>query len=350
MNAIETTNTINSQLRPKHGSKRWLVWSKRIWLGLRVTGIVLVVLGIVGAGYQAIATARDARAFPPPGQLVDVGGYKLHIHCLGSGSPTVVTESGLGGSSPDWSLVQPDVSQSTRICSYDRAGYGWSEAGPSPRTSQQIAKELHTLLEKADLPSPYVLVGHSSGGLHVQVYASQYPEDVLGLVLVDPTPAQMMMRLSPEERQAGMTGVGQARVFSMMQFLGLLRLMPLLGAEALVQLPAAMQAQIRAHRLQNGAIATWGEEIGSFQASIMHTAATPIQPDLPLIVLWHGIATGPVAQEAAAWASMQELVQNATNGKLIVAEKSGHYIPFDRPDVVIDAIHQVVESVRIQQP
>jgi pimeloyl-ACP methyl ester carboxylesterase len=195
-----------------------------------------------------------------------------------------------------------------------------------------------------------VLVGHSSGGLHIQVYANQYPEDVLGLVLVDPTPAQMMMRLSPEERQVGMTGVGQARIFSMLQFIGLLRLMPLIGAEALVQLPAAMQAQIRAHRLQSGAIAAWAEEIGSFEASIMHTAATPIQPDLPLIVLWHGIAAGPAEQEANAWASMQELVQHATNGKLVVAEKSGHYIPFDRPDVVIDAIRQVVERVRMQQP
>src|SRR4029453_13932822 len=98
--------------------KRGLVWGKRIWLGLRITGVILVAFGIMGASYQAIATARDARAFPPPGQLVDVGGYKLHIHCLGTGSPTVVTESGLGGSSPDWSLVQPAVSQSTRICSY----------------------------------------------------------------------------------------------------------------------------------------------------------------------------------------------------------------------------------------
>ena len=141
MSTIEARNPMSRPYQNQRSGRRVLAWVGRVLIGLLV---VLLILAVSGAIYQAIATARDARTFPPPGQRVDVGGYKLHIHCLGTGSPTVVTENGLGGSSPDWSLVQPAVSQTTRVCSYDRAGAGWSEAGPGPRTSQQIAKELHT--------------------------------------------------------------------------------------------------------------------------------------------------------------------------------------------------------------
>ena len=189
------TDISNRPFAQRLRMRRWLVWSGRLLLSM-------IALALLGATYQAIATWRAARAFPQPGQLVDVGGHKLHIHCLGTGSPTVVTENGLGSSSPDWSLVQPAVSQTTRICSYDRTGSGWSEAGPGPRTSHQISAELHTLLTNAGIAGPYVLVGHSAGGMHVQVYASQYPAEVAGLVLVDPTPAQAIMRFAPEQRRA----------------------------------------------------------------------------------------------------------------------------------------------------
>ena len=133
-----------------------------------------------------MAEAADAKAYPPPGQMVDVGGYRLHINCTGSGSPTVVIESGWGDSSASWGWVQPEVAKTTRICTYDRAGMGWSEASPEPRTAREFAKELHTLLAKANEPGPYVLVGHSMGGYTVRVYAHDYPEEVAGLVLIDP--------------------------------------------------------------------------------------------------------------------------------------------------------------------
>src|SRR5690349_15455065 len=124
---------------------------------------LLVVLGLVGASYEAIAATGDARRYPAPGQLVDVGGYRLHIQCVGTGSPTVVLDAGLGGSSLDWSLVQAAIGQTTRVCAYDRAGMGWSESGPAPRTPAQIAGELHTLLGNAGIAGPYVLVAHSLG-------------------------------------------------------------------------------------------------------------------------------------------------------------------------------------------
>src|SRR5689334_18830943 len=156
-------------------------------IGRRLAALVglIVVLGLVGASYESAAEAADVRAYPPPGQLVDVGGYRLHINCTGTGSPTVVIESGWGDMSASWGWVQPEVAKTTRICTYDRAGMGWSEASPQPRTAREYAKELHTLLAKANEPGPYVLVGHSMGGYTMIVYAHDYPAEVAGLVLID---------------------------------------------------------------------------------------------------------------------------------------------------------------------
>jgi pimeloyl-ACP methyl ester carboxylesterase len=161
----------------------------------------LVVLGLVGASYEAIAPAGDARRYPAPGQLVDVGGERLHIQCVGAGSPTVVLDAGLGGSSLDWSLVQPELGRTTRVCAYDRAGMGWSDPGPQPRTPSQIADELHTLLTNAGISGPYVLVGHSLAGKNVRLFALQHPEQVAGMVLVDARSEYVDANTSPAEEQ-----------------------------------------------------------------------------------------------------------------------------------------------------
>src|SRR6185437_1161890 len=137
---------------------------------LLLAGLLLNGL-LYGLSFQAIASAVDAAHYPAPGKLVDVGGYKLHINCTGTGNPTVILDAGLGGTSLDWSKIQPAVTHFTRVCSYDRAGYGWSESGPGLRTSQQIVKELHLLLAHAQINGPYVLVGHSAGGLNMRLYA-----------------------------------------------------------------------------------------------------------------------------------------------------------------------------------
>jgi len=157
---------------------------------LRFLGILslsLVGLLLLGLSYQAIASAVDASHYPPPGKLVDIGGYRLHINCTGTGSPTVILDAGLGGTSLDWSKVQPAVAHFTRVCSYDRAGYGWSDTGPGPRTSQQIVKELHLLLVHAQVSGPYILVGHSLGGLNMRQYAYRYPGEVAEMVLLNAT-------------------------------------------------------------------------------------------------------------------------------------------------------------------
>ncbi len=147
--------------------------------------VVLLVLAIAGTIYQAVATELAERAYPPPGEMVDAGGHSLHINCVGQGSPTVILDAGSGLFSAQWVRVQRQVSSATRVCAYDRAGMGWSEMGPGPRDAKQITSELHTLLSKAGIEGPYVLVGHSFGGMYMQTYAARYPDEVAGVVLVD---------------------------------------------------------------------------------------------------------------------------------------------------------------------
>ena len=146
--------------------------------------VALLALAVVGAIYQAIATERAERTHPPPGEMVDVGGHRLHIDCVGQGSPTVVLDAALGNMSAQWVWVQRDVSDTTRVCAYDRAGMGWSEMGPEPRDAKQISSELHALLKGAGIEGPYVPVGHSFGGLYMQTYAARYPDEVAGAALM----------------------------------------------------------------------------------------------------------------------------------------------------------------------
>src|SRR5262245_3259234 len=153
------------------------------WLGVGLASLLGLLL--VGYIYEPIAEATDAKAYPPPGQLVDVGGYRLHINCTGTGSPTVVIDAGQGDWSTSWGVVQQEVAKTTRICTYDRAGLGWSEAGPLPRDAAEFAKELHTLLQNAGIPGPYVMVGHSLGGASIRVFVSEHASEVAGVVLIE---------------------------------------------------------------------------------------------------------------------------------------------------------------------
>jgi len=165
---------VRSQLRSR--SARWLLYP------------VLAVLAIasVGGGYQTVRESLEAKAYPPPGQLIDVGGHRLHLYCTGSGSPTVVLEPGHGGSSSDFGWITSAVARETRVCVYDRAGRGWSDATDGPQDGAHIAADLHTLLERAHVPGPYVLAGHSFGGLYVLSFAAQFPDQVAGMVLLTP--------------------------------------------------------------------------------------------------------------------------------------------------------------------
>lgn len=160
---------------------------KGLWRASLVLLTTLLALASIGAVYQTIAEAADRRAFPPPGRLVDVGGHRLHIQCIGAGGPTVVLDHMGGGNSAQWGLILPQLAATTRVCTYDRAGFGWSDpVPPGPRDAQTNADDLHTLLVNAGEQSPFLLVGHSYGGRVAKLFAASYPAEVAGLVLVDP--------------------------------------------------------------------------------------------------------------------------------------------------------------------
>jgi pimeloyl-ACP methyl ester carboxylesterase len=141
----------------------------------RAVLVVLMLLVILGASYEAVSEAVDLRRYPPPGQMVEMGGYALHLNCIGQGSPTVILEAGLGGGVATWPLVQSEAAKVTRVCSYDRSGFAWS-GGTAPESGQEVVTRLHELLQRAGLKEPYILVGHSLGGLYSQLYAATFPE------------------------------------------------------------------------------------------------------------------------------------------------------------------------------
>ena len=170
-------------------------WLRRIVLGLLGFGLFLAVAGMI---YENIFEARDRRFNPMAGRRFDVGGFKMHIDCTGEGSPTVILDSGLGDTYVSWRKVQPQIAKFTRVCSYDRAGLGYSDPSSQPRTSKVIATELHALLQAAGIAPPYVLVGHSIGGFNVRLYASLYRSEVAGMVLVDASHPAQLNRLPPE--------------------------------------------------------------------------------------------------------------------------------------------------------
>jgi pimeloyl-ACP methyl ester carboxylesterase len=239
------------------------------WIGKALLGsiVALLVLAVAGAIYQAIATELAERAYPPPGEMVNVGGYSLHINCVGQGSPTVVLDAGLGEFSTQWVRVQREVSDTTRVCAYDRAGMGWSAMGPEPRDARQISSELHTLLDKAGIEGPYVLVGHSLGGLSMQTYAARYPEEVAGVTLVDSSteldqfshrpkardsyePQKQSLAVVPQLVQLGV---------SLLARLGIVRLLSKLDP-ASPELPPQQRAQIDALTPSTRGVSTYALE------------------------------------------------------------------------------------------
>ena len=171
----------------------WMVVQVRRDMGSRGGRIQLYIvftimaLSAVGGGWQTVSEATETNGYLTSGRLIDVGGHQMHLDCTGSGSPTVVLEPGAGGTSASMAWVTPAVARQTRVCVYDRAGRGGSETADGPQDGARVATDLHTLLHRAGVPGPYVLAGHSFGGLYVRIFAAHYPDEVAGLVLIDST-------------------------------------------------------------------------------------------------------------------------------------------------------------------
>jgi pimeloyl-ACP methyl ester carboxylesterase len=308
-----------------------------LWLGASLA--TLLALMLVGYIYEPIAEAADAKAYPPPGQLVDVGGHRLHINCTGAGSPTVIIEAGLGDWSTSWAAyVQPEVAKITRVCTYDRAGMGWSEAGPLPRDAAQSAKELHTLLQKANIPEPYVMVGHSLGGLLVRVFVHDYASEIAGVVLVESMNPEKFTR-SPEIQAQSES---RSQPFSLQAALarfGVIRLLvkvPGIAPSLSPNEEAYYPLYIRPQSFQ----ATDNESQGMPAAGAQAVAVKNFD-DLPLIVLTAKLNNN------LAWQEQQtELLQLSSNSQHLFAENSGHNIQADEPSAAVAAIVQMVEQTR----
>jgi pimeloyl-ACP methyl ester carboxylesterase len=340
-------STVEGSSNIQKTRSRSFTWVKRIFLTLL---IVLLALSLLGITYQSVATQADKNKYPAPGQLVDIGGYRLHLYCMGEqsdGSPTVILEQGLGGTSPAWALVQPEVAKVTRVCAYDRAGLGWSDPAPkgTPRDGTQVASELHTLLQQANIPAPYVVVGHSSGGLYALSFAHQYPNEVVGVVLLDSShPDQWNMPVAQDLYKSN------ARIYSItstLARLGLLRLraksQPALG------LPDLQNKELQAF---NSATQDWDAQANEFFATMdldHEVRAAGSLGNLPLFVLTATDHGGPADMEQT-WQGLQdELAQLSTNSAHKVLDGARHESLWADPKYSAESVAAILKVVDAAQ-
>jgi pimeloyl-ACP methyl ester carboxylesterase len=309
-------------------------------------GLLILVLVLAAAGflYENISEARDRRFHPMPGRLVDVGGYKLHINCTGQGTPAVILDSGLGDSYVSWLKVQPQMAKFTQVCSYDRAGLGYSESSPHPRTSKVMAEELHTLLHNAGIAPPYVLVGHSMGGYNVRLFASTYRSEVAGMVLVDSSHPDQDRRFPQALNDLNKTWVREQEFLAFSMPFGIPRLMGFCESD-----PVIRAADCNYHSAREGLTV-----LRTFPESAAQAATTGSLGDLPLAVLSRDpdmpMPDIPADLEKPIndqWNQMQdELARLSTRGTRTIARKSGHYVQIDRPELVVEAVRNVVDQAR----
>ncbi|HLZ14356.1 MAG TPA: alpha/beta hydrolase [Candidatus Acidoferrum sp.] len=317
------------------------------WLRKVVLTIVglLTIAAITGAGYQQIGSMMDARRTPEPGHLVNAGGRQFQMNCAGKGSPTVILESGLGDTLAEWQPTLEQIAKFTRVCSYDRAGYGESDAGPLPRTSGQISAELHGLLESAGEHAPFVLVGHSFGGYNARVFNGQYPNEVAGLVLVDSVQEDQYELLPSAWKQFGANQLSrwqsQATWMPLQIDFGIarLRFREVLGPDSYL----ILQAKYLKAR---------ASELEQIQVSAGQARAAGTIGNKPLIVLTgvkqddalkKALSTEDFVRYQQVWVGTLQarLAQLSTRGKQEILADVGHNIPAERPEAIVNAVREV---------
>ena len=329
--------------------------------------LLLSFLLALGVGYQVLGSRRDQRRYLPPGRMIDIGPCKLHLNQSGTGKPVVLLEAGIAATSLSWALVQPGLAEFTTVCSYDRAGLGWSGSRPSascPPTLQQMIDELDALLRKAGLDAPFVLVGHSFGALLVNAFAHAHPERVVGLILVDPVSLAHWgsgTRSNAEQIASGAKlsrrGAVLARVGIVRAALSILHaggrwiprhigqatarrgtgLMERLVSEV-AKLPREVQSTVRAHWSRAKGFLAMAGYLEALPASAAAAAAMRVPPAIPVTILSAGNATPEELFERNAWA------KRSSRGSHTQVPGTGHWLQWERPELVIAAIQKMIQE------
>jgi len=311
--------------------------------------LALAIFPAIGALAQRVLCRGESRRFPPPGILVDAGGLSLHFHVSGEGGPVVVLDSALAGTSLSWSEVQPAVAAFTRVASYDRGGFGWSDPACEPRRADLLLAELRRGLAAAALEPPYVLVGHSYGGFVAKLFASQHPEDVAGMVLVDVPHHRKWVKPSASEQRRIERGARIARVAALLAHFGVTRLLfRLAGRRGIESLPDLLRKLSRSSRetIRSFWVRPWTlQALSSLieeaprSAALLESSARDLG-DRPLAVL---TASSPSPERIR---DQEEVAGLSRCSRHVIAQKSGHWIPLDEPALVVEAIREVVTEAR----
>lgn len=326
-----------------------MLWNgRRAWTRvLLAAASALFLAAASGAVYQAVSFRDAMRRFPHPGRLVSAGRLRLNLFCTGQGSFTVLLEAGLADSLESWRRVQPEIARFARVCSYDRAGYGYSDPGPAPRTADRIASELHAALGSAGEKPPYILAGHSFGGFLVRVFNGMYPDEVTGIVLIDSTQEDQYRLLPPAWTRLGAATRQRARrqAFWAPLYIGL----------GLARLQLRLKGQDAPPvLLQSKYLKARTSELVNLEASAEQARMAGHIADRPLVVLTAGrvIDSGLQAalteddQRAFAdtWVGVLQnrLAQLSRRAKRVVLPDSGHDIPTDRPDAIVSAVRALI--------
>lgn len=329
--------------------------------------IIASVSALAGFLYQILGTRRDGMRFPPPGRLVDIGTHRLHLLEQGSEDPTVVLEAGLMSTVLSWTGLQRRLAQSYRVVSYDRAGLGWSDPGPMPRTSDRLVEELHTLLQRASIRPPYILVGHSFGGLTMPLFAARFPDETAGMVLVDPVAPAEWNPPSEHDRKLTRIGAAVCRRAALLSRFGLLRFVGFLLSTRLKNAAARLVRLIsRGAPADAGSVSSpwfsalpaeerdmaavfWVQEkfaraIASQLENLPASAARIAEPervfDKPVVILSASTAPEKRRKEHAAMAA------RLPQGDYVLAGRSNHWIMQHQPELVTAAIERVVEAAK----
>ncbi len=321
-----------------------------VWWCFGIAGLGLA----LGASIEAVCEARDSARVPPPGAMVDVGGRRLHLLCKGDApGPTIVIEQGAGSPSVLWWPLQDKVASFARVCTYDRAGYLWSDQAARVRSLEDRVGDLHEVLAAGKVPGPYILVGHSFGGPLIRLYARLYPAQVAGMVLVD-TPEEAVILRPSYDSYARNIGYF-ACALEVAARLGIVRLASLFLAGVPEGMDGGAFRALKTLVVRPSFFRAMADDAVSLSrspATLRSLGGPATLGDRPLVVITHGLAfPGPAAVLEEGWREGQHrLALLSTRGELVVAEHSNHMVQSDQPDLVVDAIRRVAERVGHRLP